>query len=111
MVLEELEECFDTLIILGHLKDKLIEREGKEMNERGLSLAGVSATILCGQVDAVGYMYRKESKENITYVNFKPSESLTSGSRSEHLKNKEIILLESDNEGKITSHWDQIFKD
>jgi len=109
IVLEELEECFDTLIILGHTRDRIIEKNGKEMNERGLSLMGLSATILCGQVDAVGYMYREEGKESKTMVNFKPSESLASGSRSEHLKNKIITLLESNDEGVITDHWDQIF--
>ena len=67
LVLEELEQCFDTLIILGHLKDKLVEKDGKEMTERGLDLVGKSAAILCSQVDAIGYMYRED---NQTIVNF-----------------------------------------
>jgi len=111
IVLEELEDCFDTLIILGHTRDRIIEKNGKEMNERGLSLMGLSATILCGQVDAVGYMFREEGKENKTLVNFKPSESLASGSRSEHLKNKIVTLLESDEKGKLIDHWNEIFID
>jgi len=106
MVLEELESCFDTLIILGHLKDKFVEKGGKEMTERGLDLIGKSAAILCSQVDAIGYVYREENK---TIVNFAPSESLICGSRSEHLKNKQIVLIESDENNKLTIDWSEIF--
>jgi hypothetical protein len=106
IVLEELEQCFDTLIILGHLKDKYVEKEGKEMTERGLDLIGKSAAILCSQVDAIGYVYRDENK---TIVNFQPSDSLICGSRSEHLKNQKITLIESDESGKLTITWDKIF--
>jgi hypothetical protein len=106
MVLEELEQCFDTLIILGHLKDKLVEKEGKEMTERGLDLIGKSSAILCSQVDAIGYMYRDENK---TIVNFAPSDSLICGSRSEHLKNKKITLIECDENNKLTIDWSEIF--
>lgn len=106
IVLDELEECFDTLIILGHLKDKLVEKDGKEMTERGLDLIGKSAAILSANVDAIGYMYRDDNK---TMVNFQPSESVTCGSRCEHLKNKKIVLIESDDSGKLTINWNQIF--
>jgi AAA domain-containing protein len=106
LVLEELEECFDTLIILAHVKDKLIEKEGKEMNERGLDLIGKSASILCSQVDAIGYIYREDNK---TIANFQSSDSLICGSRSEHLKNQKITLIESDDKGNLTVDWTGIF--
>lgn len=106
MVLEQLEQCFETLIILGHLKDKLLEKEGKEMTERGLDLIGKSASILSANVDAIGYMYRED---NQTLVNFKPSETVTCGSRCEHLKDKKIVLIESDKDGKLTINWNEIF--
>jgi len=106
MVLNELEECFDTLIILGHLKDKFVEKDGKEMTERGLDLIGKSASILSANVDAIGYMYREDNK---TMVNFQPSETVTCGSRCEHLKDQKIALIESDETGKITVDWTKIF--
>lgn len=105
LVLNELGQCFDTLIISGHLKDKLVEKEGKEMTERGLNLAGKSASILCSQVDAVGYLYRDKNK---TIVNFQPSESLICGSRSDHLNNKKITLIE-EIDGVLKVDWSQIF--
>lgn len=106
MVLDELEGCFETLIILAHLKDKMLEKEGKEMTERGIDLIGKSAAILSANVDAIGYMYRED---NETIVNFKPSESVTCGSRCEHLTDKKIVLISSDKEGKITVDWSGIF--
>jgi len=106
MVLDELKQCFETLIIISHLKDKLLEKDGKEMNERGIDLIGKSATILSAHVDALGYMYRED---NETLVNFMPSESITCGSRCEHLKDKKIALITSDESGKITVDWSKIF--
>jgi len=106
MILNEVEQLCDTLIISGHTKEKVIESEGKEMTARGLDLAGKLASIVCAQSDAIAYLYRKDNK---TIANFKPSESLTVGARPLHLKNKEIILLESDENGNLISHWDKIF--
>ena len=106
MVLDELEQCFETLVILAHLKDKYLEKEGKEMMERGIDLIGKSASILSANVDAIGYMYREDNK---TIVNFTPSETVTCGSRCEHLKNQKVTLIESDDSGKLTVDWSKIF--
>lgn len=106
LILNEINSLCDTLIISGHTKDKVIESEGKEMTARGLDLAGKLASIVCAESDAIAYLYRKN---NQTIANFKPSESLTVGARPLHLKNKEIVLLESDEEGNLTSYWDKIF--
>jgi hypothetical protein len=106
VILNEIEPLCDTLIILGHLKGKFVEKEGKEMESRGLALTGKIASILCSQVDAIGYVYREDNK---TLANFAPSESLIVGSRPEHLKNKTITLIESDKDGKLTIDWTKIF--
>lgn len=106
-ILNQLEELCDTLIILGHVKDKLVEKNGEEMNERGLDLTGKMSAILCSKVDAIGYLFRDENK---TIINFQPSEKLLCGSRSEHLKGKKIVVAESDENGKLTVDWSQIFK-
>lgn len=105
-VLTQLEEICDTLIILGHTKDKMVEKEGKEMNERGLDLTGKMASIVCSQVDAIGYLYRNE---NETIINFQASESLLCGARSEHLKGAELVVASSDETGKIVIDWSQVF--
>jgi hypothetical protein len=107
-VLTEIEEICDTLIILGHVKAKSVEKEGKEIDEKSLDLTGKLASIVCSQVDAIGFMYRKDNK---TIINFKPSESLVCGARSEHLKEKEITVIESDENNKLTIDWSKVFID
>lgn len=106
IIIAELEALCETLIISGHTKDKLVEFNGKEMNQRGLDLSGKTPGIICSKSDAIAYLYRKD---NQTIANFQSAESLIVGARSEHLKNREIVLLESDENGVFTSHWDEIF--
>ena len=107
-VIDSLAEVTDTLIIVGHVKDKLVQVEGEEMSERGLDLTGKMASILCVKVDAVGYMYRKE---NETRINFASSESLLVGARSEHLKGQDICIATSTEDGKISVDWSKVFID
>lgn len=107
-IINSLKKICKTLILLGHVKDKLVEKEGKEMNERGLALAGKSGSILCAQVDAIGYFYRDENEGRI---NFQPSESLLSGTRIKHLRNQDIVLSEYDEDkDTVKTYWDKIFK-
>jgi hypothetical protein len=106
LIVQELEELCETLIISAHTKDKIVEFQGKELAQRMIDLAGKTPSILCSKSDAIGYVYRKDNK---TIVNFQTAESLSVGARPEHLKNQEIVLLESDENGEFISHWDKIF--
>lgn len=106
ILLNEISKLCDTLIILGHLKAKLVEFEGKEMESRGLDLTGKSASILCSQVDAIGFMYREDEE---TKINFKPSESLVVGTRAKHLEDKIVTVIKKDDNGKLIVNWDEIF--
>lgn len=106
VVLNELEEICDTLIILGHTKDKDIETKGEMITERSLDLTGKSSTILCASVDTIGYVYRDE---NETIIDFKPSQNFIIGSRSAHLKDKKITVAVSDEAGNVKVDWSQIF--
>lgn len=108
-IISEIEALCDTLIILGHVKEKFVEKDGKESTARALDLTGKSASILCSQVDAIGYLYRND--DNDTVINFAASESLQCGSRCEHLKGKEIVVAKNDNEGNLKVNWSNIFID
>ena len=105
-VLNELEEVCDTLVILGHTKDKDIEKKGELITERSLDLTGKSSSILCAQVDTIGYVYREE---NETIIDFKPSQNVIIGSRSAHLQDKKIVVATSDEAGVVTVDWSRIF--
>jgi len=108
MILNELDELCDTLIISGHVKDKLISLAGEEMNERGLDLTGKLGSIVASKADAIGYIYRED---NETIVNFQAEDSLVCGGRCNHLINKKVVLIKSDEDNNITVDWSEIFID
>jgi len=107
-VINMIESVCDTLILLGHVKDKDVNKEGEEITERSLALTGKTSTILCTKVDAVGYMYRKD---NETIIDFKPSPEYLIGSRSDHLKDQKITVVTSNEDGVLTIDWSKIFID
>lgn len=106
-ILNKFETLCDTLIMTGHLKDKLVESNGQEMNIRGLSLSGKTPAIIGAHVDAIAYLYRKDN-QNI--LNFKPSEAITIGTRVKHLNEQEIVIGESNEAGELTTYWEKVFK-
>lgn len=102
-----LDSCFERVIYLGHLKDKMLEKNGKEVSARDIDLTGKIRNIACANADAIGYMYREENR---TMLSFKTSQDVICGARPEHLRDKEITLLEY-NDGVFTNHWDKIYID
>jgi hypothetical protein len=94
-----------SLILLGHLKDKMLETNGKEVSAVDLDLSGKIKSIVCAKADAIGLLSRKADKVTL---NFKTSEEVTCGARPDHLKNQEITLTEMV-DGKLTGNWDKVF--
>lgn len=94
-----------SLILLGHLKDKMLETNGKEVSAVDLDLSGKIKSIVCAKADAIGLLSRKGDKVTL---NFKTSEEVTCGARPDHLKNQEIILTELI-DGNLKANWDKIF--
>lgn len=95
------------LILSGHVNDKMIEKDGKEIQSLELDLTGKLARIMCSKVDAIGLLYREKDK---VYLNFDGGGDSIVEARSEHLAGKQILLSEKV-DGKIVSHWDEIFKE
>lgn len=93
-------------ILLGHCNDKLINKDGKELTEMELDLSGKLKRIIAGDCDALGYVYRKGNK---TFVTFDGGGDSIVEARPKHLKGKEFVLLESDEDGEISHNWDKIF--
>lgn len=102
-----LDSCFERVIYFGHLKDKMLEKAGKEVSAKDIDLTGKIRNIACANVDAIGYMYRDGNK---TIVSFKTTQDVICGARPEHLRDQEITLLEY-NDGKFIHNWDKIYID
>lgn len=93
------------LILIGHTKDKAINKGGKEVTVADLNLTGKLSNIVCGMVDATALMYR-DAKGNLR-INFK-QDGTVAGSRNKHLVNRDIILCYA---GEEVFHWDRVFRD
>lgn len=95
------------IILIGHLKDRLIEKKGEEFSAKELDLSGKLSSLTASNADATGYVYRKD---NQTIINFQASEEVICGSRSKHLQGKNIVIAESNEEGELELFWDKIYK-
>lgn len=96
----------ETLILVCHVKDKQINKNETEASEMSVDLAGKMSDIICGEADAVGYVYRQGNK---TLVSFKGGDDTIKGSRPEHLREKIFCVAESDTEGNIKTDMSKIF--
>ncbi len=106
-VVEYVKSLAPRVILVGHIKDTLLEKGGTEFNALDLDLTGKLKRITTSQSDAVGYLYRKGNK-NI--LSFKTSDEVSCGARPEHLRNQEIVISELV-DGKLNVNWDKVFID
>lgn len=95
--IDRLNLLADHVILVGHLKDKMLEKKGKEVAVKDLDLTGKIKQITCANADAVGYVYREDDQ---TMISFNSLEDVTAGSRCEHLKGQTMPL-----------QWSSIFID
>lgn len=105
-VLDMFRELCDNFILIGHLKDKMINKEGEELSEMSLDLVGKLANIVCGEADAVGYVYRKK---NETRISFEGGDNSVREARAPHLRGKNIVIADSDENNNINVYWDRIY--
>ena len=109
-VIDMFKELCDEFILVGHIKDTIIDdpSTGEELTERSLDLVGKLSGMVCRRCDGVGYMYRSG---NEVHIKFKADKNIAMGCRSDHLRNKDIVISEMNDEtGVLTTHWDKIFK-
>ena len=107
-IINMLRPYCETLILVAHVKDKQIKRDGKEMNELSVDLAGKMADIICGEADAIGLIYREGNK---TYISFEGGDDTIKEARPIHLRGKKFCVIESDEKNDLKIDMSQIFID
>lgn len=105
-VIDMFRELCEYFILVGHTKDKLVNKDGQELSEMELDLAGKLSSILCGEADAIAYISRKK---NQTIASFKGGENMIIEARAPHLRGKDIVIAESDENDNISVYWDKIY--
>ena len=105
-IIDMFRDLCDNFILIGHLKDKMINKDGEELSEMSLDLVGKLANIICGEADAVGYVYRKK---NETHISFEGGDNSVREARAPHLRGKNIVIAESDDSNNINVYWDRVY--
>jgi len=108
-VLGWIEKSFERVILLGHLKSTMIEKDGKEVSAKDLDLGGKLKSMTSADVDCIGLLYR--SKNNECILSFKTTDDVICGARPQHLKNQDIVISEITPEGEFKTFWDKVFID
>ena len=67
---------------------------------------GKIGDIICGQADAIGYLYRKNNK---TVLSFKGGDGTVREARPTHLRGKEFIVAESDEQNNVKVDLSKVF--
>lgn len=107
-VIDMFKDLCDEFILIGHVKDVQIEQNGEELSEMALDLVGKLSSIICGEADAVGYLYRKG---NETHISFKGGDGTIKEARALHLRGQDIIIATGNEDGTITTYWNKIYKE
>lgn len=98
----------ETLILVCHVKDRQINVDGTEQTQFSVDLAGKLADIICGEADAIGYIYREK---NQTIMSFEGGGDTIREARPAHLRGKKFIIGESDEDNNLTMDLSKIFID
>jgi hypothetical protein len=105
-VIDMFRDLCESLILVAHVKEKMINKEGEELSEMSIDLTGKLGDILCGEADAIGYVYRKK---NDTIISFEGGDNSIREARANHLRGKKIVIATSDENNNITVDMTKIF--
>jgi len=94
------------IILIGHVKNTNLEKNGVEVSTSDLDLTGKISRITASSSDAIGYMFRKGNK-NI--LSFRTKDDVACGARCSHLKNEEIVISEILDDGSFVTSWDKVY--
>ena len=96
-----------TLILSGHLREKMLEKGGKEVAFAEIDLTGKLRSIMSSHADAIGLLYRSQNQGILSFV--RQGEEVISGARPLHLRDKEFVISEMQPDGSVKTYWERIF--
>ena len=106
-ILAMFENLCDTFIITCHTYED-VDGKSDAIQRTSLSLPKQTRKEVERFYDCIGYCYRKGKETHLSFVG---GDNYMKGTRIEHLRDKDFIIGEWDEENnKLLTHWDQIFK-
>ena len=106
MCIDMVSKCAPNIILVCHSKDAAIGVT--DLTTRQIDLLGKSGRVLASKSDGIGFMSRNENSDTTLSFNTNDT-SIEAGARPEHLRNKEVVLGEMQEDGTIIYHWERIF--
>lgn len=105
-VIHMFQPLCETLILVCHVKDKQVQLNGEESSKLVVDLAGKLGDIICGEADAVGFVYREGNK---TFISFEGGAGDIREARPMHLRGKQFLVGESDENNVLKMDMSKIF--
>ena len=106
-VIDAVSKCAPNIILVCHVKDAAIANS--DVTVKQIDLLGKTGRVLSSKSDAIGYLTRDDDSNTILSFNSN-DKFVECGSRPEHLRNKDIVLGEMQEDGTIVYHWERIYK-
>jgi hypothetical protein len=89
--IDRLSKVCQYLIIIAHVKEKLLSKGGVEVTSRDISLSGKLGQIVCAKMDAIGYMSRNQGiNDGKMMINFQTFDNSVMGARCAHLAGQQF---------------------
>jgi|SRR6186713_612065 len=95
--IDRLATICEHLILISHIKDKVINKGGIDVSVNDISLTGRLGAIVCAKADIIGYMYREPGKPGLQ-VSFETFENNVMGARIPRLAGR-----------KFPMDWNEVF--
>lgn len=106
-IIERFAALTPRLILTCHLRDKLLEKKGKEVTQSDVDLSGKIRSIICAYVDGIAYLDKQGDE---CYLIFGTTDDVICGARPAHLRNQEILISQRNPATDVvTTHWDKVF--
>ncbi len=77
------------LIMISHIKEKLLNKGGIDVAQTDISLTGKMGSIVCAKADVIGYIYREPGKTD-PMVSFQTLDNAVMGARVPRLAGRRI---------------------
>lgn len=106
MIIDMFQKVVPNIILVCHVKDSAVANS--DITAKVIDLTGKTGRVLASRSDAIGYLYRDEFSNSVLSFNSN-DKFVDCGSRPEHLRNKDVILGEMQDNGSIIYHWERIF--
>lgn len=88
-LIEKLAKYTKYLILISHVRDKVLDKGGISVEFRDISLTGKLGQIIAAKCDIIGYLYRETGKPGVQ-VSFETMENTTMGARFPRLAGKRM---------------------